>query len=151
MYRFLNRKVRKTRWCTFLCLVTQTNPSELFGLVVDINSPTKGECEDILKACIMEHLDDLKADENVMLKLTIPTKVNLYEDCIAHPRTVLVVALSGGYSRDEANRLLAQQKGMVASFSRALSEGLSHGMSQVEFDKTLGNSVNSIYEASKAG
>lgn len=75
----------------------------------------------------------------------------MYKDCIAHPNVVRVVALSGGYSRDEANKLLAKQTGMIASFSRALSEGLSHGMSQEEFDKTLGESVNSIFEASKAG
>ena len=86
-----------------------------------------------------------------MLKLSIPTKTNHYKECIEHPRVVRVVALSGGYSRAEANKLLAQQTGMIASFSRALSEGLSHGMSQDEFDKILGESVSSIYEASKAG
>jgi len=99
----------------------------------------------------MEHLDKLSANENVMLKLSIPTKVNLYKDCIDHPRVVRVVALSGGYSRDEANKLLAKQTDMIASFSRALSEGLNHSMSQELFDKTLGESINSIYEASKAG
>jgi fructose-bisphosphate aldolase, class I len=105
----------------------------------------------MLKACIMKHLDKLGDNERVMLKLSIPTKVNLYKDCIAHPKVIRVVALSGGYSREEANKLLAKQTGMTASFSRALSEGLSHGMSQDEFDKTLAEAVDSIYEASKSG
>ena len=105
----------------------------------------------MLKARILEHLNKLEADEYVMLKLSIPTKTNHYKECIEHPRVVRVVALSGGYSRAEANKLLAQQKGMIASFSRALSEGLSHGMSQDEFDKILGESVSSIFEASKTG
>ena len=123
----------------------------LFSAAVDIGSPTKSECEDLLKARILEHLNKLEANEYVMLKLSIPTKTNHYKECIEHPRVVRVVALSGGYSRAEANKLLAQQKGMIASFSRALSEGLSHGMSQDEFDKILGESVSSIFEASKTG
>jgi fructose-bisphosphate aldolase class I len=118
---------------------------------VDIKSPEKEKCEDLLKACIMEHLNKLNDDEKVMLKLSIPTKFNLYKDCIDHPKVVCVVALSGGYSRAEANELLAKQTGMIASFSRALTEGLNHNMSDEEFDKTLGDSVSSIYAASKAG
>jgi fructose-bisphosphate aldolase, class I len=116
---------------------------------VDIKSATKEECEDLLKACILEHLGKLGDDERVMLKLSIPTKVNHYKECIDHPKVIRVVALSGGYHRDEANRLLKMQKGMIASFSRALAEGLSHQMSQEDFDKTLAESVESIYEASK--
>lgn len=118
-------------------------------LTVDIKSPSKEECEDLLKASILQHLDKLGDDERVMLKLTIPTKVNHYKECIEHPKVIRVVALSGGYSRDEANRLLKQQKGMIASFSRALSEGLRHGMSPEDFDKALAVAVDSIYEASK--
>ena len=105
----------------------------------------------MLKACILQHLDKLGDDERIMLKLSIPTKLNHYNECIAHPKVIRVVALSGGYSREEANRLLAKQTGMIASFSRALSEGLSHGMGQEEFDKVLAESVDSIYEASKSG
>jgi fructose-bisphosphate aldolase, class I len=116
---------------------------------VDIKSATKEECEDLLKASILEHLDKLGDDEKVMLKVSIPTKVNHYKECIDHPKVIRVVALSGGYSREEANRLLKQQTGMIASFSRALSEGLSHGMSQDDFDKTLAESVESIFQASK--
>lgn len=122
---------------------------------IDINSPSKEECEDILKACLMEHLNKLVGSDNqnikIMLKLTIPSKVNLYQECIAHPNVIKVVALSGGYSRNKANELLGKQTGMVASFSRALSEGLNHDMSAAEFDKTLSASVMSIYKASKSG
>lgn len=118
---------------------------------VDINSPTKAECEDILKACLLEQLDKLADDQKVMLKLSLPTKVNQYKECIDHPKCIRVVALSGGYSREEANAILAKQTGMIASFSRAVSEGLSHGMSDEDFDKTLATAVDSICEASKAG
>jgi fructose-bisphosphate aldolase class I len=84
-----------------------------------------------------------------MLKLTIPTRDNLYAECIAHPRVLKVVALSGGYPRDEANRRLAKQKGMVASFSRALTEGLTAQQSDAEFDAALDEAIESIYQASK--
>jgi fructose-bisphosphate aldolase class I len=116
---------------------------------VDINSPDKEKCEEILKANILEHLDKLGADEKVMLKLTIPSKLNFYKECIAHPKCIRVVALSGGYSRDKANELLTKQTGMIASFSRALTEGLSHTMTDEEFNKMLDASVQSIFEASK--
>lgn len=105
----------------------------------------------MLKACIIEHLDKLETNENVMLKLSIPSKVNHYKECIDHPKVVRLVALSGGYPRDEANKLLAKQTNMIASFSRALTEGLSHKMTQDEFDKLLGESITSIFEASKSG
>jgi fructose-bisphosphate aldolase class I len=118
---------------------------------VDINSSDKEKCEEILKANILEHLDLLGADEKVMLKVSIPSKVNFYKECIAHPKCIRVVALSGGYPRDKANELLAKQTGMIASFSRALSEGLSHGMTDEDFNKTLDASVQSIFEASKSG
>jgi fructose-bisphosphate aldolase class I len=98
---------------------------------------------------LMAHLDALGPDELVMLKLTLPEKDNLYADCIAHANTLRVVALSGGYSREEANERLARQNGMVASFSRALSEGLSAQQSDEEFNATLDRSIQSIFDASK--
>jgi len=118
---------------------------------VNIKSADKAECEEILKKYILESLDRLGDDQKVMLKLSIPTKVNHYKECIDHPKCIRVVALSGGYSRVEANELLSKQTGMIASFSRALSEGLSHGQSDDDFNKTLAEAVNSIYEASKSG
>jgi fructose-bisphosphate aldolase class I len=96
----------------------------------------------------MKELDALGEDELVMLKLTLPEKDNLYADCITHPNVLKVVALSGGYSREEANERLARQNGMVASFSRALSEGLSAQQSDEEFDAMLDNSIQAIFEAS---
>jgi fructose-bisphosphate aldolase class I len=116
---------------------------------VDIHCPDKAKAEDLLKAAIMAKLDALPADKQVMLKLTLPTQDNLYADCIKHPRVLRVVALSGGYSRAEANERLARQKGMVASFSRALTEGLSAQQSQAQFDAALDESIESIYQASK--
>ena len=115
---------------------------------VDINCPDKAEAEDILHAHIMKHLDALGDDEIVMLKLTLPEKDNLYADAIAHANTARVVALSGGYSREEANARLARQNGMVASFSRALSEGLSAQQSDADFNATLDGSIQSIFDAS---
>ena len=115
---------------------------------VNIKCPDKAAAEDMLHAEIMKHLNSLGADELVMLKLTLPEQDNLYADCIAHPNVVRVVALSGGYSREEANKRLARQNGMVASFSRALSEGLSAQQSDEEFNATLDASIQSIYEAS---
>jgi fructose-bisphosphate aldolase class I len=115
---------------------------------VNINCPEKAAAEDMLHAEIMKHLNSLGADELVMLKLTLPEQDNLYADCIAHPNVVRVVALSGGYSREEANERLTRQNGMVASFSRALSEGLSAQQSDEEFNATLDASIQSIYEAS---
>lgn len=115
---------------------------------VDIHCPDKAAAEDILHAEIKAHLDGLGDDEIVMLKLTLPEKDNLYADFVAHPNVARVVALSGGYSRDEANARLARQNGMVASFSRALSEGLSAQQSDEEFDATLDASIASIAAAS---
>ena len=115
---------------------------------VDINSPDKAAAEDLLRAAIMKHLDSLGADEIVMLKLTLPEKDGLYADCVAHPNVARVVALSGGYAREEANDRLSRQIGMVASFSRALSEGLSAQQSGDEFNATLDASIASISAAS---
>jgi fructose-bisphosphate aldolase class I len=103
----------------------------------------------LLKAAILMELNQLKPDQLVMLKLTLPELENFYTDCIAHPNVLKVVALSGGYTRDDANRKLAKNKGMVASFSRALAEGLSVKQTDKEFDAMLDASIESIYQASK--
>jgi len=115
---------------------------------VDIKCPDKAKAEDMLHAAIMKQLNALGPKELVMLKLTLPEKDNLYADCIAHKNVAKVVALSGGYSREEANQRLARQKGMVASFSRALSEGLSAQQTEAEFDAMLDTSIASIFKAS---
>ncbi len=116
---------------------------------VDIHSPEKAAAEALLKARILEQLDKLSADQHVMLKLTLPEQDGFYAECINHPRVLRVVALSGGYSRDEANARLARNPGMVASFSRALTEGLSAKQSDAEFNAILDTSIQSIYDASK--
>ena len=115
---------------------------------VDINCPDKAAAEDMLHAGIMEELNSLGDGEYVMLKLTLPEQDNLYADCIAHPNVVKVVALSGGYSREEANDRLSRQTGMVASFSRALAEGLKAQQTDEEFNTMLDASIASIFEAS---
>ncbi|TQS74212.1 fructose bisphosphate aldolase [Ornithinibacillus gellani] len=115
---------------------------------VDIHSAEKVACEDLLKAEILRHLDALDSDQNVMLKLSIPTEVNLYKELIDHPRVVRVVALSGGYSTDEANKKLKANDGLIASFSRALSQDLNVNQSDSAFNDTLAKAVDSIYEAS---
>jgi fructose-bisphosphate aldolase class I len=116
---------------------------------VDIKCPDKAGAEDLLKAEIMAQLDKLPEGQLVMLKLTIPSRDNLYADTIKHPRVLKVVALSGGYSRADANEKLARQHGMVASFSRALTEGLTAQQSDTEFDKALDAAIESIYQASR--
>jgi fructose-bisphosphate aldolase class I len=115
---------------------------------VDINSPEKAASEELLKSAILTRLDALADGQLVMLKLTLPEEDNFYTACIEHPRVLKVVALSGGYSREEANRRLARQNGMVASFSRALTEGLSAGQSDDEFNQVLDASIESIFRAS---
>jgi fructose-bisphosphate aldolase class I len=115
---------------------------------VDILAPDKAEAEDILKAGILEHLEKLDSDRMIMLKLTIPAKDNVYADLITHPKVMRVVALSGGYSRADANQRLARNNGMIASFSRALVEDISAQQSDDEFNKTLDDAIQSIYEAS---
>ncbi len=116
---------------------------------VDINSPEKAAAEDLLKARLLHNLDQLGDGENVMLKLTLPETDDHYTECIAHKHVLRVVALSGGYSREEANARLTRNHGMIASFSRALSEGLNAQQSDAEFDTMLGNSIQSIFDASK--
>jgi fructose-bisphosphate aldolase class I len=118
---------------------------------VTISIADKAEAEAILLAAITKQLDALPADQKVMLKLSLPTKPNLYKPLVDHPRVMRVVALSGGYSREEANRVLAQNTGMIASFSRALTEGLSAQQTDAEFDAALGKAIDDIYAASKAG
>jgi fructose-bisphosphate aldolase class I len=115
---------------------------------VDIHCPEKARAEDLLKAVILEELDRLPAGQLVMLKLTLPENDDLYADLVKHPRVVRVVALSGGYSRDEGNRRLRRNHGVVASFSRALVEGLSAQQSDAEFNALLDASIQSIFEAS---
>jgi len=116
---------------------------------VDINCPQKAEAEALLHAAIKKHLDGLAADEIVMLKLTLPEQDDLYADFVAHANVARVVALSGGSSREEANDRLSRQHGMVASFSRALAEGLSAQQSDEEFNATLDASIASIFAASQ--
>ena len=115
---------------------------------VDIHCPDKAAAENLLRDNIVEHLNALGRDDIVMLKLTPPEQDNLYADCAAHACTARVVALSGGYSREEANARLARNHGMVASFSRALAEGLSARQSDDDFNATLDSSIQAIFEAS---
>jgi len=115
---------------------------------VDIYSTDKEKSEQILKDEIQKQLNSLDQDVKVMLKLSIPTINNFYGDLMTDPHVVRVVALSGGYSREDANQKLAENHGLIASFSRALSEGLSAGQSDAEFNSQLGNSIKEIYEAS---
>ena len=115
---------------------------------VDIHCPQKAEAEALLKASILEQLAALDPKQIVMLKLTLPEKDDFYRDCIEHPNVLKVVALSGGYSRAEANEKLARNHGMVASFSRALAEGLTAQQSDAEFNAMLDASIQSIFEAS---
>lgn len=117
---------------------------------VDIHCPDKGEAEKLLKEAILEELDALTPDQRIMMKLTLPEQDDFYADVIAHRNVLKVVALSGGYSRGEANARLARNKGMVASFSRALVEGLTAQQSDEEFNRALDESIESIYQASSA-
>ncbi|WP_295537209.1 fructose bisphosphate aldolase [uncultured Thioclava sp.] len=118
---------------------------------VTISIRDKAEAEDMLLAEILRHLDALPEGQQVMLKLSLPSKANLYKPLVDHPKVLKVVALSGGYPRDEANAKLAQNTGMIASFSRALTEGLSAQQSDAEFDAMLGGAISSIHAASIAG
>ena len=115
---------------------------------VDIHSSDKERIESMLNDEILSHLDKLGEDEHVMLKLTIPTQANFFKELIDHPKVVRVVALSGGYPREEANQKLAENTGLLASFSRALSEGLSADQSEEEFNTSLEKAIKEIYEAS---
>ena len=115
---------------------------------VNIKSAEKAEAEEILKKQLIEQANSLNGDQNIMLKLSLPTKANLYKELVDHPRVVRVVALSGGYSREVANQMLAENTGVIASFSRALAEGLSAQQSDTDFDAMLNATIQSIYEAS---
>jgi len=115
---------------------------------VNIKSPQKAEAEALLKKLLIEYANALSPDQNIMLKLSLPTVPNLYKELVDHPRVVRVVALSGGYSRDDANKYLAQNTGVIASFSRALAEGLTAQQSDADFDRALDAAIQSIYEAS---
>ena len=115
---------------------------------VDIHCPEKAKAEGFLKTAILEKLNQLPADQLVMLKLTLPEQDNFYADFVIHPKVLRVVALSGGYSREEANDRLRRTHGIIASFSRALAEGLSAQQSATEFNATLDKSIQSIFEAS---
>jgi fructose-bisphosphate aldolase class I len=116
---------------------------------VDIKSPQKAEAEALLHENIVGQVEQLGADQKVMLKLTLPEQDNLYADLVAHPNVLRVVALSGGYTREEANARLARQHGVVASFSRALTEGLTAQQTDAEFDALLDKSIAEIFAASK--
>jgi fructose-bisphosphate aldolase, class I len=115
---------------------------------VDIHATDKEGAERLLKSAILEQLDGLGAQQQVMLKLTIPSAADFYADLVKHPKVLRVVALSGGYSREEANRLLARNHGVIASFSRALTEGLTAQQSDEQFNKALDASIAGIYQAS---
>ena len=116
---------------------------------VDIQCPEKAKAESLLKASILQHLGRLSGNQRVLLKLTLPEQDNLYADCITHKNVLRVVALSGGYPREEANRRLARQHGMIASFSRALVEGLGAQQSDAQFDEAMDGSIQDIFEASR--
>ena len=117
---------------------------------VDIHCPEKAKAEELLKAAILEELNKLPTGQLVMLKLTLPEKDNLYAECVSHPKVVRVVALSGGYTREEANERLRRNHGVVASFSRALVEGLSAQQSDTAYNALLDASIQSIFEASNS-
>jgi fructose-bisphosphate aldolase class I len=150
--------------------IKQANPSGISGIVsqqferarqiidaglvpiiepeVDIHCPQKGKAEELLQSAILENLNELRAGEWAMLKITLPDRDNFYAECTSHPNVLRVVALSGGYTREQANGRLRRNHGIVASFSRALVEGLSAQQSDAEFNAVLGRSSQSIFEAS---
>ena len=115
---------------------------------VDIHCPEKAKAEQLLKAAILKKFNELPAGQFVMLKLTLPEQEDFYADFVKHPKVVRVVALSGGYSREEANNRLRKQPGVVASFSRALVEGLTAQQSDAQFNTVLDKSIQSIFDAS---
>ena len=115
---------------------------------VDIHCPEKAKAEGLLKAALLEKLNELPVEQLVMLKITLPEQDDFYAECVAHPRVVRVVALSGGYSREEGNNRLRRNHGIVASFSRALVEGLTAQQSDAEYNALLDESIQSIFEAS---
>lgn len=118
---------------------------------VDINCPEKAEAEALLKQALLDNLQQLNADQKVMLKVTLPEQANFYKECIEQANVIKVVALSGGYSREESNTRLSNNSGMIASFSRALTQGLSAQQNDADFNNTLNKTIESIYQASIAG
>ncbi len=116
---------------------------------VDIHADDKSDIESLLRAALLNELNALTADQTVMLKLTLPSQTNFYHSCISHSKVLRVVALSGGYDRSEANQKLTANQGMIASFSRALTEGLRHQLNDVEFNQQLDNSIEAIFLASQ--
>ena len=116
---------------------------------IDIHSPEKEQAEVLLKDALLAHLDALGPDRKVMLKLTLPERENFYAECVKHPNVLRVAALSGGYTREEANARMTRHNGVIASFSRALSEGLTAQQTDDEFNTMLDTSIASILEASK--
>lgn len=132
----------------FAAQVLHENLIPIIEPEVDIKSPEKADAESILKDSLITQLNSLTSDQSVMLKLTLPNMNGFYSDLVSHPRVLRVVALSGGYSREKANELLAQNHGLVASFSRALTEGLNAHQSESEFDSVLNESIQSIFDAS---
>jgi fructose-bisphosphate aldolase, class I len=132
-------------------LASQISAAGLVPIIepeVSIKSPEKAAAEELLKTGILEKLNKLAADELVFLKLTLPEKDGFYSELVAHPNVIRVLALSGGYSREEANNRLRRNRGVIASFSRALLEGLSVDQSDSDFDAALDNAIESIFEAS---
>ena len=115
---------------------------------IDIHSPEKAAAEDLLRSALLSALGQLDGDHFVMLKLTLPEQDGFYAELVEHPRVLRLAALSGGYTREEANARLARNHGVIASFSRALTEGLTHQQSEAEFDSVLDASIRSIYQAS---
>jgi fructose-bisphosphate aldolase class I len=116
---------------------------------IDINSPEKSAAEILLKTALLNELDKLSSEQKVMLKLTLPNTDNFYSECISHKNIIKVVALSGGYSREQANEKVAANQGMIASFSRALTQGLSSKQSNEEYTRLLNTAIESIFNASK--
>jgi fructose-bisphosphate aldolase, class I len=116
---------------------------------IDIHSPEKAAAETLLKAALLKHLDSLADSQQVMFKVTLPETANFYQELVSHPKVLKLVALSGGYSRDEANQRLSENNGMIASFSRALTEGVSAQQSDAEFDSVLDATIESICQASR--
>jgi fructose-bisphosphate aldolase class I len=128
--------------------IIAAGPVPIIEPEVDIHCPEKAKAEELLKAAILEELEELPVGQLVMLKLTLPEQDDFYADCIRRPNVLRVVALSGGYAREEANARLRRNHGMVASFSRALVEGLSAQQSDAEFNAMLDKSIQSIFDAS---
>ena len=132
----------------FAAIILEENLTPIIEPEVDIKSPDKAAAEILLKNGLLKALDSLPPEQNVILKLTLPNELGFYSDLVAHPRVLRLVALSGGYSREQVNLLLRQNPGLIASFSRALTEGLDIHQSESEFYATLDASIQSIFDAS---